>query len=213
VLGADGKPYKTREGVAVGLGELLDGAIEKAYEVVSTNDDASPGGPQLSEERRQHIARTVGLAALKYGDLSHNRTSDYVFSFEKMTAMEGNTATYIQYSYARVMSIFRKGEIDVNSIRSGAISLSFTDPAERALAIELLRFGDALNEVTLDYRPNLLTNYLFELSKRFAEFFQNCPVLTSEGETRHTRLVLCDLTARTLKLGLSLLGINVVDKM
>lgn len=213
VLGADGKPYKTREGEAVALEDLLEGAVEKAYEVVSANDDAAKSGPQLSEERRRHIARTVGLASLKYGDLCHNRTSDYVFSFEKMTAMEGNTATYMQYSYARVMSIFEKGQIDPAEIRANPQPPALSEPAERALALELLRFGDALDETVVDYRPNLLTNYLFELAKRFSDFYQNCPVLDAAGESRRTRLVLCDLTARTLKQGLALLGINVVDKM
>lgn len=214
VLGDDGKPFKTRSGDTIGLDALLDEAVQRAYAVVSQNDDAKPIGPELGEDERRQIADAVGLGAIKYADLSHNRTSDYVFSYDKMLALTGNTATYLQYSYARVNGIFSKGEIDVDKLRGSGASVQITEPAERALALELLRFSDALADVVEDYRPNLLTAYLFELSKCFARFFEQCPVLKAEEErTRNSRLLLCELTARTISRGLSLLGINVVERM
>ncbi|MBM4087110.1 MAG: arginine--tRNA ligase, partial [Planctomycetes bacterium] len=139
VLGEDGRPYRTRSGDVVDLEELLDEAIRRAYAVVCGNDDSKPGGPELTEEQRQTIARTVGHAALKYADLSHNRTSDYVFSFDKMVAMDGNTATYMQYSYARTQSIFARGAIDTRALRDRAPRLTCAEPEERDLAIELIR--------------------------------------------------------------------------
>lgn len=214
VLGDDGKPFKTRSGDTVGLSSLLDEAVNRANYIVSANDEAKPDGPELSTEDRLKIAETVGIAALKYADLSQNRTSDYTFSYDKMLAMTGNTATYMQYAYARVRSIFRKGNINVDSLRKGNTSLVLSDPAERALGLEILRFSEALDMALIDYRPNQLTNYLFELGKRYASFFENCPVLKAETPAiRDSRLLLCDLTARTLKKGLELMGIQVVEKM
>lgn len=214
VLGDDGKPFKTRSGDTVGLSGLLDEAINRANLIVSANDESKPDGPELSDEDRLKIAETVGIAALKYADLSQNRTSDYTFSYDKMLAMTGNTATYMQYAYARVRSIFRKGNINIDSLRQTGTNLVLTDPAERALGLEILRFSEALEMAMLDYRPNQLTNYLFELGKRYASFFENCPVLKAETSAiRDSRLLLCDLTARTLKKGLELLGIQVVEKM
>ena len=214
VLGEDGKPFKTRSGAAVGLESLLDEAVNKALSVVSENDERKPNGPELKIEERQRIAAVVGHAAIKYADLSHNRTSDYVFSYDKMMALEGNTATYMQYSYARVQSIFARGHIDVDALRTAGTPLEIAHAAERALALELLRFSEALQEVATDYRPNHLTNYLFELAKKYSVFFEHCPVLKADGpQQRQSRLRLCDLTARTIQLGLELLGIDVVDRM
>jgi len=214
VMGEDGKPYKTRSGDTVGLEGLLDEAVSKAYGVVCANDDAKPGGPELSEDDRRHIAHVVGHAAIKYADLSQNRTSDYVFSFDKMVALEGNTATYMQYSYARTQSIFAKGKVDLEALRRAADQLVLQAPAERALGLKLLQFAEALQDTVADYRPSQLTSYLFELAKSFSEFYHQCPVLTAETETRRTgRLLLCDLTGRTIRQGLDLLGIHVVDKM
>jgi arginyl-tRNA synthetase len=214
VLGDDGRPFKTRSGDTVGLEGLLDEAVRRAAQIVSANDEAKPGGPELSADQRQRVAETVGIAALKYADLSQNRTSDYVFSYDKMLAMNGNTATYMQYAYARVRSIFAKGSVDVDALRSSGAKVRLDMPAERALGLELLRFGEALELAVADYRPNQLTAYLFELANRYSTFFENCPVLRAESdELRQSRLLLCDLTARTIRQGLDLLGISVVDRM
>jgi arginyl-tRNA synthetase len=214
VMGEDGRPYKTRSGDTVGLEGLLDEAVAKAYGVVSANDDAKPGGPELTAEDRHHIARVVGHAAIKYADLSQNRTSDYVFSFDKMVALEGNTATYMQYSYARTQSIFAKGKVDMDALRSSAVPLAVEHPAERALALKLLQLAEALQDAMADYRPSQLTSYLFDLAKCFSDFYHQCPVLTADSPAQRTgRLLLCDLTGRTIRQGLDLLGIHVVDKM
>lgn len=214
VLGDDGRPFKTRSGDTVGLEGLLDEAVRRAAEIVAANDDAKPDGPELSPEQRQQIAEGVGIAALKYADLSQNRTSDYVFSYDKMLAMTGNTATYMQYAYARVRSIFSRGNVDVDSLRSSGAPITLAAPAERALAMQLLRFSEALETTVSDYRPNQLTAYLFELANHYSTFFEQCHVLRAEtDELRQSRLLLCDLTARTIQKGLELLGIKVVEKM
>ena len=214
VLGEDGRPFKTRSGEAVGLEGLLDEAIRKALDVVTANDDAKPKGAELSPEQRQEVAETVGHGAIKYADLSHNRTSDYVFSYDKMMGLEGNTATYIQYSYARVKSILRRGEVDIAGLRASFAEISLEHPAERALALAIVQLGEVLEQVLEDYRPNLLTNYLFELAKRFSSFFEACPVLKADTEgLKQSRLLLCDLTSRTIAQGLELLGIGVVEMM
>ena len=214
VLGEDGRPFKTRSGDTVGLEGLLDEAVRRALEIVAANDDAKPEGPELSPAERARIAETVGIGALKYADLSQNRTSDYVFSYEKMLAMTGNTATYMQYAYARVRSIFRKGGVDVDALRASGAPILLGTPAERALGLELLRFGEALDLAVADFRPSQLTGYLFELANCYSTFFENCPVLRAETEPlRNSRLLLCDLTARTIQKGLELLGIDVVERM
>ncbi len=214
VLGDDGRPFKTRAGDTIGLEGLLDEAVRRAALVVAANDDAKPGGAELSPTERARIAETVGIAAIKYADLSQNRTSDYVFNYDKMLAMNGNTATYMQYAYARVRSIFAKGNVDVESLRAAAPPVLLDTPAERALGLELLRFGEAIDLALADYRPNQLTSYLFDLANRYATFYESCPVLAAPSEPlRESRFLLCDLTARTLRQGLELLGINVVDKM
>jgi arginyl-tRNA synthetase len=214
VLGDDGRPFKTRSGDTVGLEGLLDEAVRRAREIVDANDNAKPDGPELSAEQRAKVAENVGIGALKYADLSQNRTSDYVFSYDKMLAMNGNTATYMQYAYARVRSIFAKGAVDVDALRASGTPILLGTPAERALGLELLRFGEALDLVVDDFRPNQLTSYLFELANCYSTFFEHCHVLRAETpELRASRLTLCDLTARTIRQGLSLLGIEVVEKM
>jgi arginyl-tRNA synthetase len=221
VLGEDGRPFKTRSGDTVGLESLLDEAVRRALEIVSANDDAKPDGPEISPQKRAEIAETVGIAALKYADLSQNRTSDYVFSYDKMLAMNGNTATYMQYAYARVRSIFAKGNFNAEALRASDAAINLSPPdkkaereAERALALELLRFAEALDLTAADYRPNQLTAYLFELANRYSTFFEHCHVLRAESEPlRQSRLLFCDLTARTIQKGLQLLGIKVVEKM
>ncbi len=213
VLGEDGRPYKTRSGSAVGLSGLLDEAVQRAKKIVSENDD-SRETPLLSSEERQQVAERVGLGAIKYADLAHNRTSDYVFSYDKMLAMNGNTAAYMQYSYARVRSIFDRGEVDVEALRASNATITLNEPSERALAVALTRFSEALQRVVADYRPNHLTAYLFDLASTYSSFFENCPVLKAENsQLRSSRLLLCDLTARTIARGLNLLGIEVVQRM
>jgi arginyl-tRNA synthetase len=214
VLGEDGRPFRTRSGDTVGLESLLDEAVARAYRIVCENDDQKPDGPELSEEERRQVAETVGIGAIKYADLSQHRTSDYVFSYEKMLATKGNTATYLQYAYARVRSIFRKGGEQPEAIRALAPPIMITTPAERALALLLVRFPEALADVVEDFCPNKLTAYLWELANSFSTFFEECPVLRAPTtELRHSRLALCDLTARVIRRGLDLLGIGVCEKM
>lgn len=208
ILGEDGKPFKTRSGDTVGLDGLLDEAVERARNAIRQN-----GASGIAEEDFEETAQKIGIAALKYADLSQNRESDYVFSYDKMLALNGNTATYMQYAYARVRSIFTRGGFDAKTISANA-KICFTHPSERALAMELLRFGEALEGVAKDNRPNFLTAYLYDLASRYSAFFENCPVLRAENEeVRDSRLALCDLTARTIQKGLELLGIQTVEKM
>ncbi|MEO2048413.1 MAG: arginine--tRNA ligase [Pirellulales bacterium] len=213
VLGKDGKPYKTRSGDTVGLSGLLDEAVNRAHAIVSANDDARPKS-LLSADERAQVAEQIGIGAIKYADLAHNRTSDYVFSYDKMLAMTGNTAAYMQYSYARVRSIFSRGGVDACTLRISAAPILLDSLTERNLAVALLQFSEALDRLVEDYRPNHLTSYLFQLASRYSEFFEHCPVLKANSdEQRNSRLLLCDLTARTIRQGLHLLGIAVVERM
>jgi arginyl-tRNA synthetase len=214
VLGDDGRPFRTRSGDTVGLSGLLDEAVRRAQAVVTENDEKKPSGPERAAEERQRIAEVVGIAALKYADLSQNRTSDYVFSYDKMVALRGNTATYMQYAYARTQSIFAKGQVDIEQLRASRPAIHLEHAAERALALKIQQFPEALAMAVADYRPNQLTNYLFDLANCFSTFFEQCPVLKAESAaTRNSRLQLCDLTGRVLAKGLELLGIKVVEKM
>ena len=211
VLDEDGTPFKTRYGVNVKLKDLLDESVERARAVVREKN------PDLSDEEKAEIAAAVGIGAVKYADYSNNRTSDYVFSFNKMLAMEGNTAPYMQYAYARIKSIERKAEskdVDIETELAGLKELSLTEPAELDLAKHIIRYGEAIASAAGDYRPNYLTSYLYELAQKFSTFYSSCPVLIAEPEKRPSRLLLCDLTARTIRHGLSeLLGIAVVEQM
>ncbi|MFO1487374.1 MAG: arginine--tRNA ligase [Verrucomicrobiota bacterium] len=203
IMGDDGKPFKTRSGDTVKLGELLEEAEERAFKIVS---EKTPDAPEAS---RKEIARVIGIGAVKYADLLPNRQSDYIFSWDKMLAFQGNTAPYLQYAYARIQSIFRKAE---SGKRKAEIILAA--PEELALAKHLLNFGLTLEAVGEEYRPNYLCNYLYDLAGKFTSFYDNCPVLKAEDEaTRLSRLALCDLTARVLKLGLETLGIETVEQM
>ncbi len=218
VLGDDGKPFKTRAGDAVGLKSLLDEAEQRAAAIVEANDAVRAPEDKFPEEEKRETARRVGIGALVYADLSQNRESDYVFSYDKMLAMNGNTATYMQYAYARVRSIFTKGGVDVEALRqefaSGAKTLVLGTPEERALAFELTNFQGALETVARDYRPNWLTAYLYVLANKYSSFFEKCPVLKAENEEiKANRLFLCDLTSRTIAKGLQLLGIQTVERM
>jgi len=211
VLGEDGSPLKTRSGENIKLRDLLDEAVERAQAVVEQKN------PGLPEARKKEIAQAVGIGAVKYADYSNNRTSDYVFSFDKMLAMEGNTAPYMQYAYARVQSIGRKAQekgVDVSTELSSLRQLNLTESAELGLAKHLVRYGEAIESAIADYRPNYLTSYLYELAQKFSSFYASCPVLDAAPDQRATRLMLCDLTARTIKHGLGeLLGIDVVEQM
>jgi len=211
VLGENGRPLKTREGENVKLKDLLDEAIGRAEAIVEEKN------PDLSEEEKARIAKAVGIGAVKYADFSNNRTSDYVFSFDKMLAMDGNTAPYMQYAYARIKSIERKAQtkdVDIETELSDLKELKSDDPAELDLAKQLIRYGEAIKGAVADYRPNYITAYLYELAQKFSVFYTNCPVLDAGRDKRPTRLLLCDLTAKIIRHGLKdLLGIEVVEQM
>ncbi len=213
IMGEDGKPFKTRSGDTVKLGQLLDEAEERAFATVTAKS------PEMPEAERREVARIVGIGAVKYADLLPNRQSDYVFSWDKMLSFQGNTAPYLQYSYVRIRSIFRKGGIDPASVRPGAEhptsddAVPLTEAGELSLAKKLAQFGEILPMILDDHRPNLLCNDLYELAGAFHSFFESCPVLKAEEPARSTRLLLCDTTARVLAKGLELLGIGVPERM
>ena len=211
VQGEDGKPLKTRSGENVKLKELLDEAVQRAKIIVEKKN------PGLADDEKDKIANAVGIGAVKYADYCNNRTSDYIFSFDKMLAMEGNTAPYMQYAYARVRSIERKAEergIDIKSDLAGIKAVNLTEPAEIDLAKHLIQYGEAVAWAAEDYRPNYITTYLYELSQKFSSFYSICPVLAADQASRPTRVLLCDLTAGTIRHGLkTLLGIEVVEQM
>jgi len=218
VLGPDRKPIKTREGGAVELGTLLDEAIQRAAAVYEELRQAAIARgeevPELDVADRRQLAEVIGLGAVKYADLSQSRTTDYVFNWDKMLAMDGNTATYMQYAYARIRSIFRKGEQDIESFRRQPPLPYLEQPQERALALQLLRLEEVLQSAALEYKPNIITAYLWDLAKTYSGFYQHCPVLKADTPMlRQSRLLLCDLTARVIQLGLQLLGIQTVERM
>jgi arginyl-tRNA synthetase len=211
VLGEDSKPLKTRSGENVKLKELLDESVERARKVVEEKN------PDLADGKKDEIAKAVGIGAVKYADYSNNRTSDYIFSFDKMLAMEGNTAPYMQYAYARIKSIERKAvsrDMDIATELAGVKKLDLSEPSELDLAKHLIRYGEAVEAAAGDYRPNYLTSYLYDLAQKFSSFYNDCPVLDASADKRPTRLLLCDLTARTIEHGLhNLLGIEVIGQM
>ena len=205
ILGEDRKMMKTRSGENVELGGLLTEAIERALAVVVEKN------PDLPAADQAEVARIIGLGAVKYADLMQHRLTDYVFSWEKMLSFQGNTAPYLQNAYVRIRSIFRKAEAEGVSIAAAPIVIA--DPAERALALQTLQFGEVLHTVLEDQRPNLLCLYLYELADRFHRFYEACPILKSEGDIRSSRIALAGATANVLKTGLSLLGIGVPERM
>jgi arginyl-tRNA synthetase len=218
VLGEDRKPLKTREGGVVELGALLDEAVQRAAEVheQARKEESERGAEALefTQEERDQIAEVVGIGAVKYADLCQNRATDYIFSWSKMLAMNGNTGTYMQYAYARNCGILRKGEVDPALFRTAPPLPLLESPHERALALQLLRFEEALESAAAAYQPNAITGYLWDLSKTYSGFFQNCPVLKAPSpDLRKSRLLLCDLTARTIQRGLDMLGIRTVERM
>jgi len=210
VQGEDGKKLKTRSGETVRLRDLLNEAIARARADLETRIQEE--GRQETEEFIEHVAQVVGMAAVKYADLSQNRTSNYVFSFDKMLSLKGNTAPYLLYAYARIQSIGRKGGIDFEQLRTSTQVLLKEDK-EATLAKHLLQVSEVIKEVEQELLPNRLCQYLYELSEKFSQFYDQCPVLKAEESVRLSRLMLCDLTAQTLKLGLSLLGISVLERM
>ncbi|PHV11560.1 arginine--tRNA ligase [Chitinimonas sp. BJB300] len=201
IMGPDGKPLKTRSGDSVKLGDLLDEAVERAFKLVTEKR------PELDESSRKDIAKVVGIGALKYADLSKNRNTDYIFDWDAMLSFEGNSAPYLLFAYTRVKSIFRKvGDWDRH------VDISVAEPAEHALALELVRFADVIHQVARDSQPHFLCAYLYNVATAFSRFYEACPVL-QDGVANTSRLRLCALTADTLKTGLDLLGIQVLEVM
>lgn len=205
ILGEDRKLMKTRAGESVPLREVLDEAIERARRIVEAKN------PDLAEPEKLEIARKIGLGAVKYADLSQYRMTDYVFSWDKMLSLHGNTAPYLQNAYVRIQSIFRKA--DSPPITDHRSPITLEQPAELTLAKRLCQFAEIVPTILNDFRPNILANYLFELANSFHAFYEACPVLKSDEPARSSRLALCQLTARTLQRGLNLLGIEVPERM
>jgi arginyl-tRNA synthetase len=218
ILGEDRKLMKTRSGENVPLRELLEEACRRARKIVEEKN------PDLSEAEKIDIAQKIGIGAVKYADLSQYRMTDYVFSWDRMLSLQGNTAPYLQNAYVRIRSIFRKaGESPVATPLRGvkeetghrpvATRLTLTNSAEINLAKRLCQFAEIVPQVLNDFRPNILANYLFELANSFHTFYEACPVLKSEEPVRSSRLALCDLSGQVLRRGLDLLGIRVPEKM
>ncbi len=203
ILGDDRKLMKTRSGDNVPLRDLLDEAVTRAQKIVAEKN------PNLAPSEQAEIAKTIGIAAIKYADLSQYRMTDYVFSWDRMLSFQGNTAPYLQNAYVRIRSIFRKSGTEFVPPND----LFLNEPSELNLAKRLAQFAETVPQVLNDFRPNLLANYLFELANAFHAFYEACPVLKSDEPARSTRLALCELTARVLQKGLELLGIEVPEKM
>ncbi len=204
MLGADGKPFKTRSGDIIKLADLLREAENRALRLVQEKN------PGLELQAARKLSKIIGIGAVKYGDLCKNRTSDYVFDWDQMISFEGNTSPYLQYAYTRVRSIFSRGEIEVATLPSETIAV---DEPERRLAVTLAALNDTLEQVAAEGYPHYLCTYLYELATRFTQFYEACPILKSTGEVKTRRLVLARQTADTLQLGLSLLGIDTPERM
>jgi arginyl-tRNA synthetase len=210
VLGEDGKKFKTRSGDTIRLKDLLDEAVTRARTDLETR--LQEAEREETAEFISNVSEIVGLSAVKYADLSQNRTSDYIFSYDKMLSLKGNTAPYLLYAYARIQSIGREGNIDFEELRNQG-NISLVEETELNLAKHLLQMQVVISEVEKDLLPNRLCDYLYNLSDKFNKFYENCPVLKSAEPVKTSRLLLCDVTARTLKLGLNLLGIKVLERM
>ncbi len=210
VLGEGGKKLKTREGDTVRLRDLLDEAVIRAR--AQLQSIIQEEGRSESEEFIENVARVVGIGAVKYADLSQNRSSSYVFSYDKMLSLQGNTAPYMLYAFVRIQGISRQGNIDFQKLGSD-IPIQLGEETELALAKHILSLSEVLQEVEKELLPNRLCEYLYQLSKKFNQFYENCPVLQAEEPKRTSRLLLCDLAAKTLELGLSLLGIEIIERM
>ena len=206
ILGEDGTPFKTRSGDVVKLSDLLDEATDRAEKLIESRSN------DFSVDEKNELAKSIGIGALKYGDLSNNRAKNYVFDWDRMIAMEGNTAPYLQYAVARINSLIRKAE--VADLDFAATNIEISSSFESLLVKELSKFGEVLNEVASELEPHRLCTYLFELAQTFTSMYENCSVLKEENvELRRSRLALCFLTARTLRTGLDLLGIDSPDRL
>ncbi|MBN6044932.1 arginine--tRNA ligase [Citrobacter sp. ku-bf4] len=206
MLGKDGKPFKTRAGGTVKLADLLDEALERARRLVSEKN------PEMPADELEKLANAVGIGAVKYADLSKNRTTDYIFDWDNMLAFEGNTAPYMQYAYTRVLSVFRKSGLDENDLANAKIQLS--EDREAQLAARLLQFEETLTVVAREGTPHVMCAYLYDVAGLFSGFYEHCPILSAENkDVRNSRLKLALLTAKTLKLGLDTLGIETVERM
>ncbi|QIU89286.1 arginine--tRNA ligase [Yokenella regensburgei] len=206
MLGKDGKPFKTRAGGTVKLADLLDEALERARRLVAEKN------PDMPADELEKLANAVGIGAVKYADLSKNRTTDYVFDWDNMLAFEGNTAPYMQYAYTRVLSVFRKAGIEERALTNASVVIK--EDREAQLAARLLQFEETLNVVAREGTPHVMCAYLYDLAGLFSGFYEHCPILSAESEEiRNSRLKLALLTAKTLKLGLDTLGIETVERM
>lgn len=205
MMGEDGKPFKTRSGGTVKLAELLDEAVERAAKVVKENSD-------FSEEEMAEIARKVGIGAVKYADLSKTRTNDYLFDWDLMLRFEGNTGPYLQYAYTRICSVFRKAEITPEDLKA---EIQLNAPEEKAIALKLMQFGEVVEQVAEEAYPHLLCNYLYDLASLFSTFYEACPILKDgvAEEDKNSRLMLCYHLRETLRSGLDILGIEVMERM
>ncbi|QMI05501.1 arginine--tRNA ligase [Citrobacter sp. RHB25-C09] len=206
MLGKDGKPFKTRAGGTVKLADLLDEALERARRLVAEKN------PDMPADELEKLANAVGIGAVKYADLSKNRTTDYIFDWDNMLAFEGNTAPYMQYAYTRVLSVFRKSDIEESALANAKVVIR--EDREAQLAARLLQFEETLTVVAREGTPHVMCAYLYDLAGLFSGFYEHCPILSAENdEVRNSRLKLAQLTAKTLKLGLDTLGIETVDRM
>ncbi|WP_176202474.1 arginine--tRNA ligase, partial [Salmonella enterica] len=206
MLGKDGKPFKTRAGGTVKLADLLDEALERARRLVAEKN------PNMPADELEKLANAVGIGAVKYADLSKNRTTDYIFDWDNMLAFEGNTAPYMQYAYTRVLSVFRKADIDEQALASAPVIIS--EDREAQLAARLLQFEETLTVVAREGTPHVMCAYLYDVAGLFSGFYEHCPILSAENDAvRNSRLKLAQLTAKTLKLGLDTLGIETVERM
>ncbi|EDV4224742.1 arginine--tRNA ligase [Salmonella enterica subsp. enterica] len=206
MLGKDGKPFKTRAGGTVKLADLLDEALERARRLVAEKN------PDMPADELEKLANAVGIGAVKYADLSKNRTTDYIFDWDNMLAFEGNTAPYMQYAYTRVLSVFRKADIDEQALASAPVIIS--EDREAQLAARLLQFEETLTMVAREGTPHVMCAYLYDVAGLFSGFYEHCPILSAENDAvRNSRLKLAQLTAKTLKLGLDTLGIETVERM
>ena len=206
MMGSDGKPFKTRSGDVVKLVDLLDEAVTRAFDLVSSKN------PDLEEAERRHIAEAVGIAAVKYADLSKNRTSDYLFDWSSMLSFEGNTAPYLMYAYARIKTLLAKQAVDTDGNIRFPESVALA-PEEKALLLKSLQLAETIDAVAQDCFPNTLSNYLYELSASFMRFYEACPIQGTDAATRANRLSLCVLASEALKQGLDLLGIETLERM
>ena len=219
MMGSDNRPFKTREGGTVKLMDLLDEAERRALDLVTQKNDqdvAAERAEALSDDEKNDIARVVGIGALKYADLSQNRTKDYVFAWDKMLALDGNTAPYMQYACARINSIARRGGLDLAALMRGPASgegFMLAEPAERRLALALLQFAETVETVADDCVPHVLCGYLYRLAGAFMGFYETCPVLKADEPLRTSRLALCGLTTKVIAKGLDLLGIATAERM